>query len=72
MFEYLIHMFPLTVPEPLYRQHENMKRREYEMRVQEIEHAYGNFSPLVFSSSGGMGASSYYCSLATSVCGPSS
>jgi len=27
-----------------YRQHENMKRREYEMRVWEVEH--GNFSPL--------------------------
>jgi len=32
-----------------------MKHREYEVRVREIEHR--NFSPLVFSSSGGMGAS---------------
>ena len=38
-----------------YRQHECAKRREYEERVREVEHA--SFSPLVFSTSGGMGAS---------------
>ena len=38
-----------------YCQHETLKRRQYEERVQEVEH--GNFSPLVFSTSGGMGAS---------------
>ena len=37
------------------RQHENMKRHEYEVRVREIERR--NFSPLIFSSSGGMDAS---------------
>ena len=35
-----------------YRQHETSKRRQYEERVREVEH--GNFSPLVFSTSGGM------------------
>ena len=38
-----------------YRQHETSKRRQYEERVREVEH--GNFSPLVFSTSGGMGDS---------------
>ena len=38
-----------------YRQHETSKRRQYKERVREVEH--GNFSPLVFSTSGGMGAS---------------
>jgi len=38
-----------------YHQHENIKFYQYEVRVQEIEHS--NFSPLVFSTSGGMGAS---------------
>jgi len=38
-----------------YRQHECAKRRAYEERVREIEHAH--FSPLVFSISGGMGPS---------------
>ena len=36
-----------------YRQNEQDKRRNYEERVTEIEH--GSFSPLVFSTSGGMG-----------------
>ena len=38
-----------------YCQHETSKRRQYEERVREVEN--GNFSPLVFSTSGGMGAS---------------
>ena len=36
-----------------YRRHEQEKRRAYDQRVREIEH--GCFSPLVFSTSGGMG-----------------
>ena len=36
-----------------YRRHEGEKRRVYEERVREIGH--GTFTPLVFSSSGGMG-----------------
>jgi len=38
-----------------YRQHEAAKRRQYEERVKEIKH--GSFSPLIFSASGGMSAS---------------
>ena len=36
-----------------YRNHENVKKRSYEQRIREVEH--GTFSPLVFSSTGGMG-----------------
>ena len=36
-----------------YSKHELDKKREYEERVREIEH--GSFSPLVFSTAGGMG-----------------
>ena len=36
-----------------YRRHEGEKRRAYEHRVREIEQ--GSFTPLVFSTSGGMG-----------------
>ena len=36
-----------------YRRHENEKRRAYEQRVREIEHS--SFTPLIFSTSGGMG-----------------
>ena len=36
-----------------YRKHELDKKREYEERIREIEH--GSFSPLVFSTAGGMG-----------------
>ena len=36
-----------------YRKHKLDKKREYEERVREIEH--GSFSPLVFSTAGGMG-----------------
>ena len=38
-----------------YHRHEAMKRRAYEQRVREIEH--GSFTPLVFTTSGGMGKS---------------
>ena len=37
----------------IYRQHERKKKNEYGARVKEIEH--GCFTPLVFSTSGGMG-----------------
>jgi len=36
----------------LYRKHEQSKKREYSEHVREVEH--GVFTPLVFSSSGGM------------------
>ena len=39
------------LPPHAYRQHESLKRRQYE-RVREIEH--GSFTPLVFSATGGM------------------
>ena len=42
-------------PETCFRRHEQEKRRQYDQRVREIEHA--SFSPLVFSTSGGMGKS---------------
>ena len=37
-----------------YRRNEQEKRRAYDQRVHEVE--YGSFSPLVFSTSGGMGS----------------
>ena len=36
-----------------YRRNEQEKKRAYEERVREVEH--GSFSPLIFSTSGGMG-----------------
>ena len=39
-------------PEQIYRQHENEKKRSYAKRVMDIEQ--GTFTPLVFSSTGGM------------------
>ena len=42
-------------PETCFRKHEQEKRRQYDQRVREVEHA--SFSPLVFSTSGGMGRS---------------
>ena len=40
--------------------HERIKKRNYEQRINEIEH--GSFTPLIFSTSGGMGkaASIFY------------
>ena len=35
-----------TTPTGIYRQHQNMKKRTYEARIREIEHA--TFAPLVF------------------------
>lgn len=40
-------------PEQVYRQHENEKKRKYANRVMEVEQ--GTFTPLVFSTTGGMG-----------------
>ena len=37
----------------VYRQHEKVKKRHHEQRIQEIEHS--SFTPLVFSSTGEMG-----------------
>ena len=47
-----------------YRQHESAKKREYNQRIQYVEH--GVFTPLVFSTSGGMGreGSTFYKHLA--------
>ena len=48
-----------------YRKHEQEKRRQYEQRVREVEH--GTFTPLVMSTTGGMGraASVFYKRLAS-------
>ena len=48
-----------------YRKHENTKKRAYERRIREVEHA--SFTPLVFSASGGMAreATSFYKRLAS-------
>lgn len=40
-------------PQQVYRLHENEKKRQYSSRVLEIEH--GTFTPLVFTTTGGMG-----------------
>ena len=40
-------------PEQIYRQHESEKKRQYADRVMEVEQ--GTFTPLIFSSTGGMG-----------------
>ena len=43
----------LKKPHPvLYREAENSKKREYKARINEIEHA--DFTPLVFTTAGGM------------------
>ena len=51
----------------VYRRHENEKKRNYEDRVKEVEH--GSFTPLVFSTSGGMGglATTTYKRLASQI-----
>ena len=48
----------------IYRQHESAKKREYNQRIQDVEH--GVFTPLVFSTSGAMGreGSTFYKRLA--------
>ena len=39
-------------PKPIYKKHENEKKRQYVERVMEIEQ--GTFTPLVFTTTGGM------------------
>ncbi len=50
-----------------YRKHEQEKKRQYEQRVREVEHA--SFTPLVLSASGGMEnqATIFYKRLASSL-----
>ena len=52
-------------PQACYVQHEKMKKRVYEQRVNEIEH--GSFASLDLSTSGGMGKAAivFYKSLAS-------
>ena len=51
----------------VYRKHEQEKRRQYDQRVREVEHA--TFTPLVLSTTGGMGraATTFYKRLASMV-----
>ena len=42
-----------TTTAAAYRKHETAKKREYAQRIREVEH--GVFTPLVFSTTGGMG-----------------
>ena len=42
-----------TTLDATFHRHETEKRRAYEERIREVEH--GSFTPLVFSSTGGMG-----------------
>ena len=51
--------------EACYRHHERSKKRFYEQRITEVEH--GSFTPLIFSTSGGMGrlAQTFYKRLAS-------
>ena len=56
MLGYLVHYTPTYSSTPLssvYRRNEMEKRRCYEERIWVVE--MGSFTPLVFSSSGGMG-----------------
>ena len=51
----------------VYRRHEQEKKRQYEQRVREVEHA--TFTPLVMSTTGGMGraATTFYKRLASMI-----
>ena len=51
----------------VYRKHEQEKKRHYDQRVREVEHA--TFTPLVLSTTGGMGraATTFYKRLASMV-----
>ena len=51
--------------ESCFKREENAKKRKYEQRIIEVEH--GSFTPLVFSTSGGIGnlASTFYKRLAS-------
>ena len=54
-----------TNPQSAYRKHEQIKKRAYEQRIREIEHA--TFSPLVLSATGGLAreATTFYKQLAS-------
>ena len=54
-----------TQPQACYSQHERAKKWAYEQRINEIEH--GSFTPLIFSTTGGMGraATVFYKRLAS-------
>ena len=56
-----------TTTSSAYRRHEQAKKREYGQRIREVEH--GVFTPLVFSSTGGMGreAATFYKRLANMI-----
>ena len=61
---------PMRQPNPLtsvYWWHEREKRRQYELRVREVEHA--TFTPLVMLATGGMGqaATTFYKRLASMI-----
>ena len=49
----------------IYRRHKNIKKRAYQQRIQETEHA--SFTPLIFSATGGMAreATAFYKRLAS-------
>ena len=44
-----------------YKRHEDAKNREYGHRVREVEHGF--VTPLVFTSTGGMGREAMHCFL---------
>ena len=54
---------------PLYRRHEQEKKRQYEQRVQEVSFEHATFTPLVMSITGGMGkaATTFYKRLASMI-----
>ena len=56
-----------TTTSSAYRRYEQAKKREYDQRIREVEH--GVFTPLVFSSTGGMGweAATFYKRLANMI-----
>ena len=66
MFASSTHMHPkIATLTSCYRKHEGSKKRAYEQRVREVEHA--SFTPLVLSASGGMAreATNFYKNLAS-------
>ena len=43
---------PSNLKAPCYRSHENAKKRKYDQRIREVEHA--SFTPLILSGTGGL------------------
>ena len=43
---------PTNTSHPAYKSHENQKKRAYDQRIREVEHA--TFTPLVLSATGGL------------------